>query len=93
MLRIAVLTQTSEEVVLGLQGSVEHREVPFLEQEGQAWRNRCVRLRVDLDQVRFIDGEGLDLLERWSAAGMLLCGGSLFVRTLLQGRGLSPEPG
>ncbi|MEW6754238.1 MAG: hypothetical protein AB1505_25135 [Candidatus Latescibacterota bacterium] len=48
---------------------------------------------VDLGQVRFADHEGLDLLERWCRAGVVLRGGSLFIRTLLQGRGLTPGPG
>lgn len=90
MLRISVASQSTEEAVLKLEGRVGREQVPLVEQELQARRGQ--RLVLDLEGVRHLDSAGLDLLERWHQAGVQLRGGSLFVRTLLQSRGLVREP-
>lgn len=90
MLRISVASQSPEEVVLKLEGRVAREQVSLLEQELQGRSGQ--RLVLDLDGISFLDSAGLDLLERWHQAGVLLRGGSLFVRTLLQSRGLVREP-
>jgi len=46
---------------------------------------------LDLDGVRFIDREVTELLRTWIADGLVLRGGSIFVRLLLRKRGLSAE--
>ncbi|MBI2503120.1 MAG: hypothetical protein HYW07_07780 [Candidatus Latescibacteria bacterium] len=92
MLRITLVSSGPAEVVLKVEGAIAGQEVALLEQEGRPWLGQT-SLRLDLDGVQFIDEEGLELLERWHHQGALLRGGSLFVKTLLQRRGLVREPG
>lgn len=90
MLRISVASQSAEAVVLKLEGRVAREQVPLVEQELQS--RSGLRLVLDLEGVRHLDAAGLDLLERWHQAGVQLRGGSLFVNTMLQSRGLIREP-
>ena len=91
MLRISVVCQSPAEVVLKLEGWVSREAVGLLREEGRRWLGQEQRLALDLEGVSFIDRAGLDLLAAWAARGVGLRGGSLFVRTLLQHRGLAQE--
>ena len=68
--------------------SAAGREVALLEREGQDWFGQGKRLVLDLREVRFIDPDGLALLERWAGPALVLQGGSPFVRLLLRRQGL-----
>ena len=82
MLRITRVSPNPAEVVLKVEGSLAGQEVALLEQEGRPWLGQT-GLRLDLDGVQFIDEDGLELLMNWAGKGVGLCGGSLYVRTLL----------
>ena len=84
MLRITVAKQTRKEVVLKVEGWVSGEEVGVLEQEGARWIQQVGRLVLDLTEVRFIDDTGIALLKRWWGNGLVLRGGSPFVRSLLE---------
>jgi anti-anti-sigma regulatory factor len=79
--------------VLAVHGWVTGSEVALLVEEGERRLQAGIRLTVDLDEVRFIDPAGLDLLERWVRQGVGLRGGSLFIRTLLERQGLASSKG
>ena len=89
MLRVTVLSQSREEVVLKVEGWVSGKSVELLEQEGERWLRKCRRLVLELSGVRFIDSSGIALLERWPPQQVSLLGGSPFVRSLLRRHGLS----
>jgi len=91
MLRISVVCQSPAGVVLKLEGWVSREAVGLLREEGHRWLGQEKGLVLDLEGVAFIDRAGLDLLAAWAAGGVKLRGGSLFVRTLLQRRGLAQE--
>ena len=84
MLRIMVRSQTPEEVVLEVDGWLGGDDVDLLEQELARCHQEAKCLILDLDGVRFIDEEMLDSLKRQRARGVVLQGGSSFVRELLK---------
>ncbi|MEW6753603.1 MAG: STAS domain-containing protein [Candidatus Latescibacterota bacterium] len=95
MLRISVVAASEAEVVLKVEGSILESEVGLLAQEGARWLRPGRRLVLDLAGTDHIDSAGLALLEAWSAQGLVLHGGSPYVRFLLQRRGLphaDPRP-
>ena len=89
MLRIDVIAHSREKTVLKMEGWLADKDVPLLESEAETRLRAGERLVLDLEGIRFIDRTGLDLLERWAKKGVTLCGGSLFVRSLLAARGLA----
>lgn len=89
MLRITVKEQSAEEVALKVEGWMCGANVGLLEREGAPYLGP--RLVLDLNGVQNIDEEGLALLRRWSGEGVRLCGGSLFVRALMESYGLGLE--
>lgn len=88
MLRLAPLSRAGGEVVLAVVGWVVGRDVAVLEQEISRELARARRLVLDLGRTRSIDATGLDVLQRWSDRGLVLRGGSSFVRELLQRHGI-----
>ena len=84
MLRITVVSQTREEVVLKVEGWISGEHVHVLEEEGERWLQRTRRLVLDLSGVRFIDNAGIGLLQHWWGDRLVLRGGSSFVRSLLE---------
>ena len=91
MLRLIMKSQTSEEVVLEVHGWVSEKYVSILEQEGVRLLGESQRLVLDLKGVQFIDEEGIRVLRGWVREGVVLRGGSLFVRMLLEAHGLASE--
>ena len=89
MLRLTVISQTKEEAVLKVEGWVSGADVALLREEGIRLLRETERLVLDLDGVQFIDREGIALLKRWSGDWLVLRGGSLFVRGLLEEHGLA----
>ena len=88
MLRITMVSQTSEETVLKVEGWLSGEEVALLEQEGTGWLQKAKRLVLDLKGVKSIDEAGITLLQRWSGEALVLRGASSFVRALLRFHGL-----
>ena len=88
MIRLRIRSQTPAEVVLEVHGWISGANVALLKQEGTRLLGETQRLMLDLDGVQFIDREGMALLQCWWREGVVLRGGSLFVRTLLEQRGL-----
>ena len=89
MLRITVVSQTREEVVLKIEGWVSGEDVDLLDQEGTRGMEEAERLLLDLRDVRFIDDAGIALLKRWSGERLMLRGASPFLRVLLATHGLA----
>jgi anti-anti-sigma factor len=88
VLRVTVVSQGKEEIVLKVEGWVSEENVALLEQEGTRWLQEAGRLVLDLAGVQFIDQKGVALLQGWSGKRLVLCGGSAFVRALLAANGL-----
>ena len=88
MIRLTVISQSREEVVLKVEGWVSGADVSVLEQEGTRLFRETDRLVLDLEDVRFIDWDGLALLKRWSGDRLVLRGASLFLDTRLREYGL-----
>ncbi len=93
MIRLVVQSQHPEETVLEVHGWLSGKHVAILQHEGTRLLEESKRLVLDLKGVRFIDEAGIALLQRWCEKGAALRGGSWFVRTLLEDRGLIPEEG
>ena len=89
MIRLTVISQTNEEVVLKVEGWVSGAEVEILEEEGTRLLQEAQRLVLELKGVRVIDREGIALLQRWSGERLVLRGASPFVRTRLAEHGLA----
>ena len=88
MVRLTVISQTKEEVMLKVEGWVSGADVALLEEEGTRLLGETQRLVLDLKGVRFIDREGIALLQRWSGERLVLRDASPFVRTRLAEHGL-----
>ena len=88
MIRLTVISQTSEEAVLKIEGRVAGAVVEILEQEGARLLRESERLVLDLENVRFIDRACIALLKRWSGEHLALRGASPFVRTRLAEHGV-----
>ena len=88
MVRLTVISQTKEEAVLKVEGWVSGADVALLEEEGTRLLQQTQRLVLDLKGVRFIDREGIALLQRWSGERLVLRDASPFVRTRLAEHGL-----
>jgi anti-anti-sigma factor len=89
MLRITVVSQTPDEVVLRMEGWVSGTNVELLKQEVTHWFREAKYVVLDLTNIRFIDEAGITLLQGWSKKRLMLRGGSLFVHTLLEAHGLA----
>ncbi len=88
MLRITEMSCTCEEAVLKVEGWVTGRGAVLLAEEGARRLQLAPLLVLDLEGVQFIDTAGIGVLKRWSGNGLVLRGGSLFVRALLRQHGL-----
>ena len=91
MLRITLVSQVPEEVVLKVEGEVAGEEVQVLEQVGTQWHRKTERLVLDLKGVLFIDEAGIAVLRQWLGERLVLRGGSLFIQLLLRTHGLLEE--
>ena len=84
MLRLTIVSQSVEEIVLKVDGWLAGESVDLLEREGLCHLQEAGRLVLDLEGVRFIDQAGIALLQQWSGERLVLRGGSSFVRMLLK---------
>ena len=84
MMRITLLSQSPDEVVLKVEGWVSGEDVDLLEQEGSRWLRQAGHLVLDLSGVKSIDSRGIALLKRWPGEQLALRGESSFVHMLLR---------
>lgn len=77
---------------LAAHGRIAGDDVALLAREVEPRLKADGQLVLDLDGVRFIDRESTERLRGWVVEGLVLRGGSIFVRLLLRERGLdAPE--
>ncbi|MEW6755635.1 MAG: STAS domain-containing protein [Candidatus Latescibacterota bacterium] len=89
MLRITLVSRTSEEEVHALEGWIAGEELEVLRQTCGPAADRGTRLVLDLHGVRSIEDNGIDLLGSWAEGGRVrLRRPSAYVRQLLVSRGL-----
>ena len=91
MLRITLVSQKSDEVVLRVDGWLTGNDVDLLDREGRRHLAESRRVVLDLGGTRFIDQKGIMLLRSWSGDSLRLRGASPFVRTLLATHGLDQD--
>ena len=90
MLRLTLISQSTLEIVVAIDGWISGEGVGLLEQEGEKWLWETGHLVFDLEGVRFIDQAGINLFQRWVKSEKLgLRGGAVFVQTLLAAHGLA----
>ncbi len=80
------MQKTSDQAVLKLEGSVRG---PWVEELRKAWLTSAKMadgkpMTIDLGAVSFVDGGGRDLLLRMQRDGVVLSGGSNFLRHILE---------
>ena len=92
MLHIESVTDSCGQSLLAAYGQIDAEGVPHLRTILDA-RSMQTTLILDLSGVSSIDRDGSDLLQHHAAQGLILRGGSLFIRTLLRERGLQAEGG
>lgn len=90
MLRLTCTTQTPSQTVLQIDGQITADQVPLVASEVERSRGQSTRLTLTLDGVTHIDPEGISLLKDCCDQGVVLQGGSVFIRALLKSEGLLP---
>ncbi|MBI2505211.1 MAG: STAS domain-containing protein [Candidatus Latescibacteria bacterium] len=75
--------------MLKIEGRLEGESVVLLAAEGEGHLQQTERLVLEIDEVKFIDHAGIQLLQRWARKRLVLQGGSPFVQVLLKEHGLS----
>ena len=88
MLRLTIVSQSAEEVVLKVDGWLAGENVALLEREGMGHLQKAHCLVLDLKGVKFIDQTGIALLQQWSGTRLVLRHGSSFIKMLLKAHGL-----
>jgi|SaaInlStandDraft_7_1057024.scaffolds.fasta_scaffold263595_1 anti-anti-sigma regulatory factor len=91
MLQIVPRMDDPDQIVLVAQGRIAGAALNLLANEVACHKQSHRPLVLDLDGVRFIDRDGTRLLRCWMADGLILRGGSLFLRLLLHKRGVQTD--
>ena len=94
MMRLRVLAQRADEVVLKVEGRIQRlEEAGMLTREGQRWLRQGRRLVLEVSGLQALAPAGLAVLQWWQAAGcpVVLLGGSRVLQALLRFHGLPPE--
>ena len=87
MLRLTVRSSTAHQTILQVEGWVSGKEVEVLHQEITRLLADTGLLVLDLDGVRSIDRQGIEMLHRWHGK-LELRGGTELVRMTLERHGL-----
>ena len=82
------MSQSEEEALLKVEGRITGTDVALLEREIRSELDRSQRLVLDLQGLKHIDREGVELLKHWTADKLILRDTSVFVGTLLRTHGL-----
>jgi hypothetical protein len=94
MMRISLVSQQVEEVVLKVEGHVHLlEEAGILTREGQRWLKAGHRLVLDLSGLQAISTVGIAVLQWWHAAEypVVLRGATQVLQALFRFHGLPPE--
>lgn len=94
MMRLSLVSQRSEEVVLKVEGHIHLlEEAGVLTREGQRWLKQGKRVVLELTGLQAIGPVGLAVLQWWAAAGcpVVLRGAAGALQALLRFHGLPPE--
>jgi len=94
MMRLSVVSQTPQEVLLKVEGRIRlAEEAGLLAREGRHWLERGKRLVLDLAGLQAIGQAGLGVLQYWEREGrpVVLRRGSNSLRATLHFHGFSPE--
>ena len=83
MLRITMVSQTREKVMLKVEGWVSGENVDLLEQEGAHWLRQADRVVLDFAGVKSIDSKGITLLRHWLGKQVVVRGESPYIHMLL----------
>ena len=92
MLRIDLITQSGSQAELRVEGWIAGEGVALLAVEVSRHLQEKEKLVLDLKGVDFIDEAGIALLAGWPAEQLELRGGSVYLRMLLDRRGLGRGP-
>jgi len=88
MIRLTVISQTEEEAVLKVEGRASGTNVALLRQEGARLLREAERLVLGMKGVKFMDREGIALLQQWSGERLRLRQLSPHLHILLAQHGL-----
>ena len=88
-LRITSISQDDESAELKIEGRVTAADVALLDGEIRAEFDRVERIVLNLEGLKHIDREGLEMLKGWSGDRLVLQGCSSFIRSLLAASGFS----
>ena len=84
MLRITRVVQSNLEIVLRLDGSVTGQWIELLRESAQSELDEGLRLTLDLENICFIDCEGLALIKSLMGQGVRQVNAPLFVAEQLR---------
>ena len=79
MLKITRIVQPDQEIALQLDGSVAGQWIELLRESAEAVLNEGLRLTLDLENICFIDCEGLALIKNLMDQGVRQVNAPLFV--------------
>ena len=84
MLRITRVVQPDQEITLQLDGSVTGQWIELLRESAESVLNERLQLTLDLENIRFIDCEGLALIKNLMGRGVRQVNAPLFVAEQLK---------
>jgi len=84
MLKITRVVQSDQEIALQLDGSVTGQWIELLRESAESLLDEGLRLTLDLENIRFIDCEGLALIKNLMGRGVRQLNAPLFVAEQLR---------
>ena len=84
MLKITRVVQSDREIALQLDGSVSGQWIELLRESAESVLNEALRLTLDMENICFIDCEGLALIKSLMGQGVLQINAPLFVAEQLR---------
>lgn len=87
MLRITTIAESPSLTTLKLEGRIVSDWVSLLEQECLTLLHEKQQVLLDLSEVTFIDGRGVEMLKRIAGENLKVINSSAFIESLLRGEG------
>ena len=84
MLKITRVVQSDQDIALQLDGSVTGQWIELLRESAESVLNEGLRLTLDLENICFIDCEGLALIKNLMGQGVRQVNAPLFVAEQLR---------